>query len=134
LITGYTTGVFDLFHIGHLNILRNAKQICDKLIVGVTTDEYCRIYKGEPPYIPFKHRFDIINSIKFVDKTVPQVNHNKIEAWDKYKFDIMIVGNDWENTDKWKKYEEQFNKVNVEIAYLPRTKNVSSSQLKNLLK
>tara|TARA_Y100001970_G_scaffold168897_1_gene206531 strand:+ start:8573 stop:8980 length:408 start_codon:yes stop_codon:yes gene_type:complete len=134
MITGYTTGVFDLFHIGHLNILKNASSICDRLIVGVTTDEYCKIYKGNKPVIPYEHRFEIIKNIRFVDLAVPQENHNKMKAWEKYKFNIMIVGDDWKNTKEWNEHEKQFSEINVEIAYLPRTKNISSSSLRNIVK
>ena len=134
MITGYTTGVFDLFHIGHLNILKNAKSVCDRLIVGVTTDEFCLEYKNYKPLIPFEQRYQIVDSIKYVDLTVTQLNHNKIKAWEKHKFDIMIVGDDWKNTDKWNQYEHQFMKYNVEIKYFKRTKDVSSSDLRKDVK
>ena len=129
MIIGYTTGVFDLFHVGHLNILKKAKSVCDKLIVGVTTDEFVMNYKNKTPVINFKDRMEIVNSIKYVDAVVPQDDHNKINAWKKYKFDLMIVGDDWYNTPKWDKYEMEFSKYNVRILYFPRTENISSTQL-----
>ena len=133
MITGYTSGVFDLFHIGHLNILKNAKKICDNLIVGVTTDQYCKKYKGNYPLIPFENRLEIIKSIRHVDLVISQENHNKMDVWKKHNFDIMIVGDDWKNSKQWNKYEKQFSEVNVKIFYLPRTKNISSSSLRNIL-
>ena len=129
MIIGYTTGVFDLFHVGHLNILKKAKSVCDKLIVGVTTDEFVMNYKNKTPVINFKDRMEIVNSIKYVDVVVPQDDHNKINAWKKYKFDLMIVGDDWYNTPKWDKYEMEFSKHNVRILYFPRTENISSTKL-----
>ncbi len=91
MILGYTAGVYDLFHIGHLNILKNAKSLCDKLIVGVSTDELVKDYKNKTPIIPFHERLEIIRSIKFVDGVMPQDTMNKVEIWRKVKFDIMIV-------------------------------------------
>src|SRR5690606_25937939 len=98
---GYTTGVFDMFHIGHLNILRRAKEQCDYLIVGVSTDELVVSYKHKKPIIPYNERKAIVESIKYVDKVVPQINMNKMGAWEEYKFDVMFVGSDWKGTDKW---------------------------------
>tara|TARA_B110000908_G_C10214541_1_gene432044 strand:- start:947 stop:1354 length:408 start_codon:yes stop_codon:yes gene_type:complete len=134
MIIGYTTGVFDLFHVGHLNILKKASSVCDKLIVGVTTDEFVMKYKNKTPIINFKDRMEIVNSIKYVDAVVPQDDHNKINAWKKYKFDLMIVGDDWFNTPKWEKYENEFSKYNVRIIYFPRTENISSTELTQLKK
>ena len=101
MIIGYTTGVFDLFHIGHLNLLRRAKAQCDHLIVGVTVDELV-LYKNKHAVIPFEERIEIVRSIKYVDEAVPQVNMNKMEAWEKYHFNRMFVGDDWKGTEKWK--------------------------------
>ena len=128
MIIGYTTGAFDIFHLGHLNIIKNAKSVCDKLIVGVTTDDYIKKYKNKKPYIPFEERFEIIKSIKYVDLVVPQVNHDKVKAWEKYNFNVMIVGDDWKNTKKWNDYEKQFKSLNVKIIYFPRTRGISSSK------
>lgn len=133
MIIGYTTGVFDLFHIGHLNILKNARSVCDKLIVGVTTDEYVKKYKHKDTVIPFNERVEIVKSIKYVDSVVPQADHDKFEAWKRYKFDIIVVGDDWYNTDKWNEFERIFNKVGVRIIYFPRTEGTSSSFLKKVL-
>ena len=102
MIIGYTTGVFDMFHIGHLNILRRAKEQCDYLIVGVSTDELVEHDKHKTPIIPFENRCDIVGAIKYVDKVVPQVDKNKFEAWQKYHFNKMFVGSDWQGTPQWK--------------------------------
>jgi len=130
---GYTTGVFDMFHIGHLNILRRAKEQCDYLIVGVSTDELVVSYKHKKPIIPYNERKAIVESIKYVDKVVPQINMNKMGAWEEYKFDVMFVGSDWKGTDKWNEYERQFRTVGVDIVYLPYTHGTSSTQLRELL-
>src|SRR6056297_570332 len=98
---GYTTGVFDLFHIGHLNILRNAKLECDYLIVGVTTDELSMNEKKKKPIIPLVERMEIVQAIKYVDNVVPQTTYDKMEAWRNLGFNIMFVGDDWKGTDKW---------------------------------
>lgn len=130
---GYTTGVYDLFHIGHLNLLKRAKLECDYLIVGVTTDELCEQRKGKRPVIPLIERMEIVGQIKFVDEVVPQVNMNKFEAWNNLKFDKMFVGDDWKNSDKWNELEKQFAAVNVEIVYFPYTTHTSSTKLREAL-
>ncbi|KOP72011.1 glycerol-3-phosphate cytidylyltransferase [Bacillus sp. FJAT-21945] len=132
MILGYTTGVFDLFHIGHLNMLKNAKSMCDKLIVGVTTDELVS-YKNKKAVIPFEERIEIVRNIKFVDAAIAQENMDKFEAWKKLKFDMMFVGEDWYNSDKWNRYEEQFEEVNVRIVYFPYTKGTSSTLINDTL-
>lgn len=133
MIIGYTTGVFDLFHIGHLNLLRNAKGMCDKLIVGVTTDELVS-YKNKKAVIPHNERMEIVRAIKYVDAVIPQENMDKFEMWKKLKFDVMFVGDDWYATDKWKELEKQFNEVGVRIIYFPYTKGTSSTILNETLK
>ena len=133
-VIGYTTGVYDMFHIGHLNILRRAKEQCDYLIVGVSTDELVQHDKNKTPVIPFKERAEIISAIKYVDEVVPQIDKNKFGAWEKYHFDKMFVGSDWEGTPQWKKYEEEFKTVGVEIVYLPHTDGISSTQLTDFIK
>ena len=133
MIIGYTTGVFDLFHIGHLNLLKNAKGMCDKLIVGVTTDELVS-YKNKKSVIPFSERIEIVRNIKCVDSVVPQESMDKIEMWNKLKFDVMFVGDDWYNTDKWKDLDKEFAKRKVKIVYFPYTKGTSSTMINNILK
>lgn len=131
-IIGYTTGVFDLFHIGHLNLLRNAKSLCDKLIVGITTDELVS-YKHKKAVIPFIERCEIVRNIKYVNLVVPQENMDKYEVWKKLKFDIMFVGDDWYNTEKWNSIETQLEKVGVKIIYFPYTKGTSSTLINQML-
>lgn len=130
---GYTTGVFDLFHIGHLNILRQAKESCDYLIVGVTTDDLVQSRKNKTPIIPFAERVAIIESIKYVDKVVPQSHMDKYKAWEEYKFHKMFVGDDWKGTDKWIGYENELRPVGVEVVYFPYTKTTSSTLLRSVL-
>ena len=131
---GYTTGVFDLFHIGHLNILKRARLECDYLIVGITTDELAMSVKGERPFIPLEERMEIVESIKFVDEVVPQTNYNKMEAWNNLKFDRMFVGDDWKGTKEWIKIEKDFSEYNVEIIYFSYTTHTSSTILRDVLK
>ena len=133
MILGYTTGVFDLFHIGHLNLLKNAKAMCDKLIVGVTTDDLMLSYKKKKAIIPFEERYEIIRSIRHVDAVIPQANMDKFEAWNKLKFDIMFVGDDWHQTPKWQKIEKGFKEVNVRVVYFPYTQGTSSSLVNGIL-
>ena len=111
---GYTTGVFDLFHIGHLNLLKRAREQCDYLIVGVSSDDLVA-YKNKRAVIPFEERIQIVEAIRYVEKAVPQTNMNKMEAWRTYQFDVIFVGDDWKNTEKWNRFEEEFQKVGVDI-------------------
>jgi glycerol-3-phosphate cytidylyltransferase len=132
MIIGYTSGVYDLFHIGHLNILRNAKGMCDKLIVGVTTDELVA-YKNKKSVIPHNERMEIVKGVRFVDSVVPQENMDKFEMWKKLKFDVMFVGDDWYASDKWEQLEIQFNEVGVRIVFFPYTKGTSSTLVNETL-
>jgi len=132
-MVGYTTGVFDLFHIGHLNILKNAKAMCNKLIVGVSTDELIIEYKNKKPVIPFEERIEIVKSIKYVDKAVPQTTMDKFKMWENLKFDLMFVGDDWKGTEKWINLEKKFLEVGVKIIYFPYTKSTSSTLLNEYL-
>lgn len=130
---GYTTGVYDLFHIGHLNVIRQAKEQCDYLIVGVSTDELVQHDKNKTPIIPFSERIQIVEAIKYVDQAVPQKDKNKVGAWEKYHFDAMFVGSDWQGTSTWKKFEEEFKPLGVDIIYLPHTDGISSTLLTEVL-
>ena len=129
---GYTTGVYDLFHIGHLNLLKNAKGMCDKLIVGVTVDELVA-YKGKQSMIPFEDRIEIVRSIKYVDAAVPQYDMDILSACKKLGVDILFVGDDWYGTEKWQKYEEEFAREGIKIVYFPYTKGISSTQITKAL-
>lgn len=130
---GYTTGVFDMFHIGHLNIIQRAKAQCDYLIVGVSTDELVQHEKNKTPIIPFADRCAIVEAIKYVDKVVPQPDKNKYAAWERYHFNKMFVGSDWKGTEAWKRFEDQFSPVGVEIVYLDHTDGISSTILRDKL-
>ena len=133
MIIGYTAGVFDLFHIGHLNLLKNAKSMCDRLIVGVTVDELVT-YKGKTPLISFSDRLEIVRSIKYVDAVVPQTDMDKLLMCKKLKADMMFVGDDWYNTDKWNEYEKAFAEAGIRIIYFPYTKGVSTTMISGVLK
>ena len=131
-ILGYTSGVYDLFHIGHLNLLKNAKGLCDKLIVGVSTDKLVE-YKHKHPVIPFEERIEIVRSCKFVDAAIPQEDLDKYKMWEKLHFDVLFVGDDWYNSPSWKEMEEKFKKVGVRVVYFPYTKNTSSTLINEVL-
>lgn len=133
IVIGYTTGVYDLFHIGHLNLLKNAKGMCDKLIVGVTVDELVA-YKGKQAMIPFEDRIEIVRSIKYVDAAVPQYDMDKLTACKKLGATYLFVGDDWYATEKWQEYEKEFNKEGIKIIYFPYTKGVSSTKISEALK
>ena len=132
MTVGYTSGVYDLFHIGHLNLLKNAKGLCDKLIVGVTVDELVA-YKHKRAVIPFEERLEIVRSIKYVDAAIPQEDLDKFKTWEKLRFDILFVGDDWYGDSRWKEMEEKFKDVGVRIVYFPYTKGTSSTILNETL-
>ncbi len=132
-IIGYTSGVYDLFHIGHLNLLKNAKGLCDKLIVGVSVDKLVE-YKNKHAVIPFEERIEIVRNIKYVDAAIPQEELDKFKMWEKLKFDVLFVGDDWYNTPSWQEMEDKFNKVGVRIIYFPYTKGTSSTLINETLK
>ncbi len=131
-IIGYTTGVYDLFHIGHLNLLKNAKGMCDKLIVGVTVDDLVA-YKGKQAMIPFEDRIEIVRSCRYVDAAVPQYDMDKLTACKKLGAKVLFVGDDWYGTDKWKEYEKKFKKEGIRIVYFPYTKGISSTKITHTL-
>ena len=132
-VIGYTAGVFDLFHIGHVNLLRNAKTMCDHLIVTVGTDELVKSYKNKVPLIPFEQRIEIVRSCKYADTVIPQEDRNFFEVWKKMKFDIMFVGGDWYGAEEIQTLEKQFKEFGVKIIYLPYTKNISSTRINKVM-
>ena len=132
MVIGYTTGVYDLFHIGHLNLLKNAKGMCDKLIVGVTTDELV-YYKGKKAMIPYSDRAEIVRSIKYVDAVVPQSDMDKLSMCKKLGATVMFVGDDWYGTEKWLEYKKQFAQEGIKIVYFPYTKGISSTMINEAL-
>jgi len=133
MIIGYTTGVYDLFHIGHLNLIKNAKSLCDKLIVGVTVDELVE-YKNKKAIIPFAERLEIVRNVKQVDAVVPQYSMDKLEALKKLKYDILFVGDDWYETTKWNDIENKLESNGVKTIYFPYTKGISSTIINDILK
>ncbi|MFC4620460.1 adenylyltransferase/cytidyltransferase family protein [Camelliibacillus cellulosilyticus] len=132
-VVGYTAGVFDLFHKGHLNLLKKAKEQCDYLIVAVSTDQLVMEYKNKTPIIPYEERKAIVESIRFVDMVVPQVHRDKIAAFEKYHFDVMFVGDDWKGSSVFESVDAYMRKRGGCVVYLPYTQNVSSTMLREVL-
>ena len=130
---GYTTGVYDMFHIGHLNIIRRAKEQCEYLIVGVSTDECVQSYKNKTPIIPYDERAAIVQAIRYVDEVVPQTSMDKLEFFKKRHFDVMFHGDEWKGTELYNKYEEEFAKYGAKIEYLTHTDGISSTILREKL-
>lgn len=122
-----------MFHIGHLNLLRNAKALCDKLVVGVTIDELVS-YKGKKAVIPFEDRIEIVRSIKYVDVAIPQSDMDKLSMCKKLGASVLFVGDDWYDTEKWNLYEKQFSENGIKIIYFPYTKGISSTKISTIIK
>ena len=136
MVIGYTAGVYDMFHIGHLNVIKNAKANCDYLIVGVTTDEVVEQNKKKSPIIPYAERAAIVEAIKYVDKVIPQERYDiqgKVETAVNNHINVMFVGSDWEGTEKWKRIEDELRKVGCRVQYLPHTDGISSTILRDKL-
>lgn len=131
---GYTTGVYDMFHIGHLNILRRAKEMCDYLIVGVTTDELCFQRKKKYPIINQENRKAIVAAIKYVDEVVDQLDMDKIKNVRTFDADAVFVGSDWKGTPAWNQYEKDFAAIGCSVVYLEHTDGISSTILREKLK
>jgi len=130
---GYAAGAFDLFHIGHLNILKHAKSQCDYLIAGVVSDEMLRMTKGIDPVIPLAERLEIVQSVKFVDEARAEVVPDKLETWRDVRFDVFFKGDDWRGTEKGLRLEKEFAEVGVEVVYFPYTVSTSSTALRRAL-
>jgi glycerol-3-phosphate cytidylyltransferase len=131
-ILGYTAGVFDLFHIGHVNLLRNASSLCDRLVVGVSTDELVS-YKFKKAVIPFSERIEIVRACRYVDTAIAQRELSKWEAWERLKFDVLFVGDDWHKDSAWLEYETKLKEVGVKIVYLPYHHGTSSTLINETL-
>jgi glycerol-3-phosphate cytidylyltransferase len=131
---GYAPGAFDLFHVGHLNLLRSARSRCDYLIAGVVSDEMLKLAKGITPVISLEERLEIVRSISFVDKAVAEDVPHKIDMWRELKFDVLFKGDDWEGTDRGIRLDRDFAAVGVEVVYLPRMPNTSSTALRTALR
>ena len=130
---GYAAGAFDLFHVGHLNILRHAKSQCDYLIAGVVSDEMLQLTKGMTPVVPLAERLEIVSHISYVDEAVAEVVPDKLETWRQIGFDVFFKGDDWRGTEKGMRLEEQFAAVGVEVVYFPYTVHTSSTALRRAL-
>ena len=130
---GYTTGVYDLFHIGHLNILRRAKEQCDFLIVGVSTDDLVENYKHKRPVIPFEERIEIVKAIRYVDEVVPQTSMDKLEAWEKLHYNVLFHGSDWKGSSMYDEIEIRLKEAGVDLVFLPHTTGTSSTMLSDKL-
>jgi len=129
VIFGYTAGAYDLFHVGHLNILRTAKSMCDRLIVAVSTDELVELYKGHKPIIPFKQRLEIVRGIWYVDSVVRRNERNIYKEWTRIHFNKVFVGDDWADDKQWNEWEMQLKEYSVDIVYLPRTPDISTTTI-----
>ena len=131
---GYTTGVFDMFHVGHLNILRRAKEHCEKLIVGVNTDELVESYKHKSPIMPLEDRLEIVSAIKDVDEVVIQNNLDKFLAWEKLHFNAIFHGDDWKDSELFNEMERKLRLVNVDMIFLPHTEGISTTILTEIIR
>ena len=130
---GYAPGVYDLFHVGHLNILRHARSQCDRLIAGVVSDEMAELAKGRPPVVPLVERLEIVRSVRFGDEAVAETVPSKLDPCRQTPFDILFKGDDWRGTEKGDRLERDFATVGVEIVYFPYTVHTSSTLLRRAL-
>nr|WP_325210320.1 adenylyltransferase/cytidyltransferase family protein [Salinibacterium sp.] len=130
---GYAAGAFDLFHIGHLNVLRRARELCDHLIAGVVSDEMLELTKGARPVVPLEERLEIVRSVRFVDEAVAEVVPDKLETWRSVRFTHFFKGDDWKGTERGLALERAFSAVGVEVVYFPYTDGTSSTRLRRAL-
>ena len=134
MIVGYTTGVFDMFHVGHLNLLARAREQCDRLIVGVSTDDVVLDYKKHAPIVPYAERVAIVKAIRYVDEVVPQTSMDKFAAWEVWHFNRLFHGNDWKGSAMYNEVEAKLKAVGVEVVYFPYTQGTSSTLLAERLR
>ncbi|NEK85481.1 adenylyltransferase/cytidyltransferase family protein [Blastococcus saxobsidens] len=132
-VIGYAPGAYDLFHVGHLNILRHAAQHCDRLIAGVVSDEMLLLTKGRAPVIPLAERMEIVSNLRFVDAVHAEVVPDKIDTWREVGFDVIFKGDDWRGTPKGDALERDFGAVGVRVHYFPYTMHTSSTMLRRAL-
>jgi glycerol-3-phosphate cytidylyltransferase len=132
-VVGYAPGAYDLFHVGHLNVLRQAREHCDVLVAGVVADEICELTKGVRPFVPLEERLDIVRSIGIVDAVHAETTRDKLDAWQEVRFDRIFKGDDWRGTAKGRDLEERLGAVGVEVVYFPYTMHTSSSHLRRAL-
>lgn len=132
-VIGFTAGTFDMFHIGHLNLLKNAKSRCDYLIVGVNSDQLVEEYKKKKAVVPLEERMEIIRSIRYVDEVMRIDSLDKILSWKKKHYDLLFIGDDWKGNPRWIKTEEEMAKYGVKVVYLPHTEGTTSTLLREKL-
>jgi glycerol-3-phosphate cytidylyltransferase len=132
-VVGYAPGAYDMFHIGHLNILKRAAAECDRLVVGVVSDEVVLKAKGKLPIVPFEERLEIVRAIRFVDDAVPDLHVDKFDAWRHLRFDVLFKGDDWRGTERGIKLEGELESVGARIVYFPYTIHTSSTALRKLI-
>jgi glycerol-3-phosphate cytidylyltransferase len=130
---GYAPGVYDLFHVGHLNILRHARSQCDYLVAGVVSDEMAQLAKGRSPVVPLVERLEIVRSVRYVDAAFVETVPDKVETWRQVRFDVLFKGDDWRGTEKGLRLEQDFAAVGVEVVYFPYTVHTSSTLLRRAL-
>lgn len=130
---GYAGGAFDLFHVGHLNILKHARSQCDYLIAGVVSDELLELTKGRSPIVPLAERLEIVRHISFVDEAVAETRLDKLDTWRAVGFDVYFKGDDWKGTERGLRLEREFAAVGVELVYFPYTMSTSSTSLRRAL-
>ena len=132
-IIGYTQGTFDMFHIGHLNLIRNAKRHCDYLIVGVNKDELVESYKNKRPIIPLEERVEIVRALRYVDEVIATDTLDKTKIWEKVHFDEIYIGDDWKGNERWEKTGKEMEQLGAKLVFLPYTKDTSSTMLREKL-
>jgi glycerol-3-phosphate cytidylyltransferase len=132
-VVGYASGVFDMFHVGHLNVLRRSKLDCDYLIAGVVTDDVVERVKGKRPVVPLFERMEIVQSIRFVDEVVPDDTADKFDMWTRLRFDVFFKGDDWKGTPRGDRLEAALEAVGARVYYLPYTPDTSSTLLRQVI-
>ena len=133
-VIGYTQGTFDMFHIGHLNLIKNAKRHCDYLVVGVNSDDLVESYKNKRPIIPLDERVEIMRAIKYVDEVIVTNTLDKKEIWEKVRFNEIYIGDDWKGNERWEKTGKEMEQLGAKLVFLPYTKDTSSTMLREKLK
>ena len=132
-VIGYAPGGYDLFHVGHLNILKHARSQCDHLIAGVVSDEMLELAKGRKPVVPLLERLEIVRHVRFVDEAVAEVLPEKLDTWRELRFDVLFKGDDWKGAPKGDRLENDMASVGVRVIYLPYTVHTSSTILRRVL-
>lgn len=132
-VIGYTQGTFDMFHIGHLNLIKNAKRHCDYLVVGVNTDELVQSYKNKCPIVPLNERKEIVRAIKYVDEVIVTDTLDKKEIWEKVRFNEIYIGDDWKGNARWEQTGKDMQELGARLVFLPYTKETSSTMLREKL-